>query len=401
MFFHLNIYIVSPMSKLLSIIIPTRNRQVYCVESIKSILMDIDHRCEIIVQDNSSDNRLHQMLDILNNELIVYNYNSAPLSFIDNFEEALNISTGDYFIILGDDDSTTKDILSIVEWMERENIESVSSSFVVDYIWPNDQIEKYRTGYLTIPNYKGDVRKINVDRKLTELIENGFLAYQSFDLPRTYHGIVKRACMDKVKKTGGRYFGGLTPDIYSTVALSCIIKNHVVIDYPFSIAGGCPASATVNAQVGGHSGELEEAPHFNNRGEYDWEETIPRYYSVETIWAETAIKALKDMRYPNWQEKFDRYKLYVYGIYNNRKYILKIALKETYNLPNNSISQLFPILKELKKATINKFFKNNVIKNNAKVEKYNVENLNNCKNIVRNFLHESNVFIDFFGFKIV
>lgn len=389
------------MSKLLSIIIPTRNRQVYCVESIKSILMDIDHRCEIIVQDNSSDNRLHQMLDILNNELIVYNYNSAPLSFIDNFEEALNISTGDYFIILGDDDSTTKDILSIVEWMERENIESVSSSFVVDYIWPNDQIEKYRTGYLTIPNYKGDVRKINVDRKLTELIENGFLAYQSFDLPRTYHGIVKRACMDKVKKTGGRYFGGLTPDIYSTVALSCIIKNHVVIDYPFSIAGGCPASATVNAQVGGHSGELEEAPHFNNRGEYDWEETIPRYYSVETIWAETAIKALKDMRYPNWQEKFDRYKLYVYGIYNNRKYILKIALKETYNLPNNSISQLFPILKELKKATINKFFKNNVIKNNAKVEKYNVENLNNCKNIVRNFLHESNVFIDFFGFKIV
>ena len=84
---------------------------------------------------------------------------------IDNFEEALNISTGDYFIILGDDDSTTKDILSIVEWMERENIESVSSSFVVDYIWPNDQIEKYRTGYLTIPNYKGDVRKINVDRK--------------------------------------------------------------------------------------------------------------------------------------------------------------------------------------------------------------------------------------------
>lgn len=389
------------MSKLLSIIIPTRNRQVYCVESIKSILMDIDHRCEIIVQDNSSDNRLHQMLDILNNELIVYNYNSAPLSFIDNFEEALNISTGDYFIILGDDDSTTKDILSIVEWMERESIESVSSSFVVDYIWPNDQIEKYRTGYLTIPNYKGDVRKINVDRKLTELIENGFLAYQSFDLPRTYHGIVKRACMDKVKKTGGRYFGGLTPDIYSTVALSCIIKNHVVIDYPFSIAGGCPASATVNAQVGGHSGELEEAPHFNNRGEYDWEETIPRYYSVETIWAETAIKALKDMRYPNWQEKFDRYKLYVYGIYNNRKYILKIALKETYNLPNNSISQLFLILKELKKATINKFFKNNVIKNNAKVEKYNVENLNNCKNIVRNFLHESNVFIDFFGFKIV
>ena len=367
------------MSKLLSIIIPTRNRQVYCVESIKSILMDIDHRCEIIVQDNSSDNRLHQMLDILNNELIVYNYNSAPLSFIDNFEEALNISTGDYFIILGDDDSTTKDILSIVEWMERENIESVSSSFVVDYIWPNDQIEKYRTGYLTIPDYKGDVRKINVDRKLTELIENGFLAYQSFDLPRTYHGIVKRACMDKVKKTGGRYFGGLTPDIYSTVALSCIIKNHVVIDYPFSIAGGCPASATVNAQVGGHSGELEEAPHFNNRGEYDWEETIPRYYSVETIWAETAIKALKDMRYPNWQEKFDRYKLYVYGIYNNRKYILSLSVRQTLLLHKLDKLYFLKLLNSLKNASIKMLLRKKNILQLSYLEFYEVVDLNVCK----------------------
>lgn len=43
------------MNKLLSIIIPTKNRQVYCIESIQSILEDIDEQCEIIIQDNSTD----------------------------------------------------------------------------------------------------------------------------------------------------------------------------------------------------------------------------------------------------------------------------------------------------------------------------------------------------------
>lgn len=128
------------MSKILSIIIPTRNRQIYCIKSILSIIVDIDHRCEIVVQDNSSDDSLRKLISDLNNNSVVYNYNSKPLSFVDNFEEALNLSSGEYFIVLGDDDSTTKDILPIVEWMKKENIESVSSSFVVDYIWPNDKI---------------------------------------------------------------------------------------------------------------------------------------------------------------------------------------------------------------------------------------------------------------------
>lgn len=380
------------MSKLLSVIIPTKNRQVYCIESIKSILIDIDYRCEIVVQDNSTDDSLKQMIIGLNNINIIYNYNSKPLSFIDNFEEALNLSSGKYFIVLGDDDSTTKDILTIVEWMQREDIESLASSFVVDYIWPNDQIEKYKMGYLTIPDYKGAVRKVDVDKNLNKLISNGFLAYQAFDLPRTYHGIVKRVCMDEVKKIGGRYFGGLTPDIYSTVALACVIKNHSVIDYPFSIAGACPASATVTATVGGHSGELKDAPHFNNRGNYDWEITIPRYYSVETIWAETAIKALKDMKYPNWEKRFNKYKLYVYGIYNNRTFIFSLSLKETFNLSSINYFHYIRLINGFKNAIINKFFRKKIIIQNSYSEFQHVADLDNCKEVVYTKIKNINLF---------
>lgn len=377
------------MSKLLSIIIPTKNRQIYCKESVLSILTDIDDRCEIVIKDNSDDDSLRNEL-LKMDARIVYNYNSKPLSFVDNFEEALMLSHGKYFIILGDDDSTTKDILPIVEWMERENIESVSSDDVVDYVWPNDNILKYKNGFVSVPNYDGSSRDINVRGNLTKLVENGFLYYPLFDLPRTYHGIVKRSSMDEVKRITGRYFGGLTPDIYSTIALSCIIKNHKIVNFPFSIAGACPKSATVNATIGGHAGKLDEAPHFNHIGQYIWEESIPKYYSVETIWAETAIKALKDMKNDDLLKSFNNTKLYLVSILNNRKYIFKVSLKETFktmsthqNFLKNSLGLFFTSIK---------FFSNKLkAKRNEKVLPFTnnkVKSLDDCKAILYDVIND-------------
>ena len=89
------------MNKLLSIIIPTKNRQVYCIESIQSILEDIDEQCEIIIQDNSTDDSLSNMIKGLKVKNIIYNYIPEPLSFVENFEQALTLSSGKYFMILG------------------------------------------------------------------------------------------------------------------------------------------------------------------------------------------------------------------------------------------------------------------------------------------------------------
>lgn len=364
---------------LLSIIIPTKNRQVYCLESIKNILKNIDYNCEIVIQDNSDNNSLKNMISQINDERLIYHYYSFPISFIDNFEKAISFSEGEYFIILGDDDTVTKDIIILVNWMKNNNIESVAGKSVVDYIWPNNYIEKYKNGEIKIPDFSSQIIYENPKENLKKLIRNGFLSYQDFHLPRTYHGIVKRSVMDKVKGVTGRYFGGLTPDIYSTVALSCIIENHAIVDFPFSIAGACPKSATVNATVGGHSGKLCDAPHFNHRGEYEWEYLIPKYYSVETIWADSAIKALKDMKSEYLLNDFDLYRLFIYGIFANRKYIFKHSISETINVKkylNISspvfISKFFIKLFQLSLQKIN----NRNIRSQAAI-KFNSKNVHN------------------------
>lgn len=321
------------MSELrLSIVIATRNRAIYCLKSIETILAIMDADCELIVQDNSSEPQLKETLARISDPRLKYNYDGTPLSFVENFNRAINASSGKYICVLGDDDSITEGIFPVLDWLEKEGIESVCSVKNVNYIWPNEQILKYKEGELQVPVFSGKRSKIDLPVALSNLVKSGIISYQEYFLPRTYHGIIKRSRMDEVKGITGHYFGGLTPDIYSTVALSCVVESHYVIDFPFTIAGACPASASVASMQGGHSGTLDSAPHFRNRGEYVWEQNVPGYYSVETIWADSALKALKEMGRNDLAEQFNLYRFVICSMIASSKHIPTLALNKTIGL---------------------------------------------------------------------
>ncbi len=319
----------------LSIVIATKNRAQYCLQAIHANLSALDNSCELIVQDNSSSNELEQAVQEISDSRLHYFFHPASLSFVDNFNLAVERSSGEYICIMGDDDTVSPDILTIVQWMKRGNIDSLCTVKNVDYIWPNEAIERYRTGELTIPQFNGKLVNIDTKATLKQLMKDGVISYQKYGLPRIYHGIVKRECLDRIREIAGHYFGGLTPDMYSTIALSCVVKSHFVLDYPFSIAGACPASASIASMQGGHSGELSSAPHFRHRGTYTWEPLVPAYYSVETIWAETALKTLRDLKMDDIYRSFNLYRFLVCAVFANRKHILPLAIKKTLELPDH------------------------------------------------------------------
>ena len=66
------------------------------------------------------------------------------------------------------------------------------------------------------------------------------------------------------------------------------------VNTPFTLPGVCATSGTADSLTGRHTGELKDAPHFRGHVDYKWEESVPYVYSVNTIWAETAIKAVKE-----------------------------------------------------------------------------------------------------------
>ncbi|OBP50145.1 hypothetical protein AWM65_02990 [Riemerella anatipestifer] len=262
------------------------------MNAIESILKNNYSNMEVVVQDNSDDKSLEQMLQkFLLDKRLVYRYTPPPFSSIDNFNAVLGLASGEYVCLIGDDDGITENIFLLTEWAYKNNVDSICPTKLIHYVWPNDKTN----GKMVIPYFSKKIWCNNPLENIQPLIEDGIVQYMKFNLPKLYHGIVKLKLLEEVKTKTGYYIGGLSPDIYASISLSKIVNKHVVIDFPVTIAGASPKSTTIDNTLGKHSGKLENAPHFRDRGDYIWESIVPRFYSVQTIWAETAIKAIKDM----------------------------------------------------------------------------------------------------------
>jgi len=298
------------ITPLLSIIIPTKNRIPYCISVIESILNIPDTRLELVIQDNSDTPEIKQYVknNISDNRLI-YNYTNEAFSTIDNFNAAMEASNGDYVCFIGDDDGVNPLIVQAASWAKKKQLDALTSKIKAIYYWPGSNIEssflsKKVDETLTIYNYKGTEVESNSYKELTRFLFGGGVYYLNFNLPKVYHGIVKRECLELVKVKTGNYFGGLSPDIFSSLAISSIAKRTIAIDYPLTIGGRCPAAEATHSDDS-LGKKIKDAPHFKNRNTYVWNNQIPNFYSGKTIWLESGISALLAMGQNNLVSKLN------------------------------------------------------------------------------------------------
>lgn len=276
----------------LSILIPTRNRQEYAIKCIKSILNFGIGDYEIVVQDNSDYPSLKDTIVELDDDHVVYHYCNDALSFCQNFENAVLNSSGDYLIAIGDDDCVLPAIFELTNIVRQKGLKAVLYSLDSTYKWPNSIGDN--KGILVIRRNIPKIKTLSTKNAIFKMVNSGNFDYQKFNFPKIYHGLVSRELLDKVYKQTGHYFSGLTPDIYSAVALSYFVDEVLYINYPFSLPGICKRSGTADSLSGRHTGSLKDAPHFRGNPNYEWEPAVPYIYSVQSIWAETALKAIRD-----------------------------------------------------------------------------------------------------------
>lgn len=110
---------------LLSICIPTWNRAQFLklsLDSIKEQLKDIDdNKLEILVSDNCSTDSTSELIKSYINDgmSIRYNCNKENIGYDGNFLKCIQLATGKYILLLGDDDilllGTIKYLISILE----------------------------------------------------------------------------------------------------------------------------------------------------------------------------------------------------------------------------------------------------------------------------------------------
>lgn len=297
---------------LLSVVIPTRNRQEYAISAINSILSNISAPdFELVVQDNSDSRNLQDYIhNRIDNSRLRYNYTPTPLSIVDNFAAGVRLASGKYLCFIGDDDGVNPEIIEATRWVDMSGIDALKPAVSVAYLWPKSGVpsalftKAAPSGVLTIRPFSGKITRVDPEMEMRKVVRNGG-RYLETDIPRLYHGIVKSEVLNKVREKTGGFFGGLSPDIFAAIAVANFAENAVSLDYPLTIPGTCKLSGAGASHRGEHVGHLEDAPHFEYRGAYRWAEIIPRFYSVETIWAETTIAALKALERDDLLRYFD------------------------------------------------------------------------------------------------
>lgn len=292
---------------LLSIIIPTKNRQFYCQKAILQVLGSVSNKVQIVIQDNSDNMTLQDFCNDLDKKQLKYNHHAGPLSFVDNFSEAVSLAEGEYLCMIGDDDGVLPIIENVAWYAKEKSLDAFLPGLNAVYCWPTSDpiIPNAENGYLYITPISFHAKKVCQESAMKSLLHKAFQDYQQTNIARIYHGIVHYSVLEKIKSKTGNYFGGLTPDMYMSVSLGLSCKAVEHANFPITISGICPGSGSSNSATGAHTGELKDAPHFIGHDGYSWNSIIPYFYTVETIWAETALHALEDMGAANLIKQFN------------------------------------------------------------------------------------------------
>ena len=222
-----------------SIVIPTRNNDQTISKTIDSCLNLNYSDFEIIIQDNSSNNETFKIIQEYNNPRIKYFKNVTELHMTENWNLAVENSSGEWVILLGGDDAIRRNALQkIEEVIVSTSVESITWSLAV-YTWPNFGFPD-KAQLLSIPPTTKEFTLCEVRPEFKNLLEGKISA-----LPSIYYGCIRRTLIDKVLESGP-LFDSRNPDLFATTMFAFLTSSFVRINSPLTIAG-FSRSSTITA----------------------------------------------------------------------------------------------------------------------------------------------------------
>jgi glycosyltransferase involved in cell wall biosynthesis len=92
------------MGKMISVLLPTCDRPQSAIKAIKSALLQTYKTIEVIVVDNSKNDDLRSLIEAVGDNRVRYFRNEYNIGAINNWKKCLSLATGDYCVLLPDDD---------------------------------------------------------------------------------------------------------------------------------------------------------------------------------------------------------------------------------------------------------------------------------------------------------
>lgn len=292
-------------NKLLSIVVPTKNRYEYLKFLIQLISTFDTENIELVIQDNSDDNA--PILHYLSNgkySFVRYFYTKEPISVSLNSDLAILNSSGEYVCFIGDDDGVTRYIVDCVQWMKDNNINILKSSYAI-FKWPSFISPKHYcvSGVVLNNDFSFNYHTISTKKSLLELLGTGL--HDLSCMPKVYNGIVKRSVLDKIYLLCKTFFPGPSPDMANAVALAVNEDTYTYVDAPIVIGGQSSQTGGEPTRYKKGYGPLEEQPFLSKEDIEGWNCRIPKIWASRSVWPESVITSLKALNKEEYIDKID------------------------------------------------------------------------------------------------
>ena len=247
----------------LSICVPSRNRQPYFQETIRSLMSSLRTDVEFVFVDNSDDPSIMDafIAPYLADPRVRYVRSGETVrSMMDNWELALATTTGRWISVIGDDDYIDPDAALIIGKIEAAipDIEAIDWTKLY-FTWPYEG----KTSLSNAIYLNAEIHEVPRDL----LMDRAFRWVDSRDVLGCgfgiYHGAVSRVLMERMRSLSktNRYFEHPVVDYENIFKVIMHGRRFVHCRRPLSVMGVCPLSNS--AAIGNSKKEVRTAEIFD------------------------------------------------------------------------------------------------------------------------------------------
>jgi glycosyltransferase involved in cell wall biosynthesis len=228
-----------------SVLLPTRNRLEYLRYAVETVRRQDYDDWEIIISDNFSEDDIGGYVQSLGDARIKYHRTTEFVPVTDNWNNALEKSSGDYVIMLGDDDCLMRGYFTAIHSLiEKYEVPDFIYTSAFQYAYPN-VIPEAADGFLQPYGYADFLRSTQEPfllehRKALELVRHSM----NFRILAGYNmqfSIVSRKFIDSLSGQG-KFYQSPFPDYYATNVMFLKAERILICPHPLVTIGITPKS---------------------------------------------------------------------------------------------------------------------------------------------------------------
>lgn len=229
-----------------SILLPTRNRLEYLRLAIESVRRQDYENWEIIVSDNDSVDDIRGFVESLADWRIIYCRTSKFVPVTENWNNALDRASGDFVLMLGDDDGLMPGYLTRMQALMAQH-PSVDFAYTGAYflaypgVMPDQPNGFLRLDKNGIFSCEPGTAPFLLSREQALQVTQGYLDFRMPVASNMQFSLISRRMIDRMKKKGP-FFQSPYPDFYATPALFLLAERILIVPDPMVVIGITPKS---------------------------------------------------------------------------------------------------------------------------------------------------------------